>query len=315
MIRIVIADDQAMVRAGFAALLNAHSDIEVVGQASDGAECVQLVAELKPEIVLMDVRMPVQDGIEATREILAAHPQASTTRTSNSPSDSSSTASFKQSTQPTQPNQSTQSKQSKQSKQPTSSSTSTSRRTSLLPRLTKPAIPASRPSAAKAPMAANDALAGEMNAHTEINTAVPRIIMLTTFDIDDYVFDAIRAGASGFLLKDAVPDELAEAVRIVASGDGLLAPSVTRRVIEHFAAGPRSSNAQALPELTDREREILVLVARGETNTEVAESLCIAVQTVKTHVSRILYKLDARDRAQAVIAAYESGLVVPKAQV
>ncbi|MDN5608728.1 MAG: response regulator transcription factor, partial [Brevibacterium sp.] len=138
--------------------------------------------------------------------------------------------------------------------------------------------------------------------------------MLTTFDIDDYVFDAIRAGASGFLLKDAPPNELAEAVRVVASGDGLLAPSVTRRVIEHFAAGPQTSNAEALPDLTDREREILVLVARGQTNTEIAATLFIAVQTVKTHVSRILYKLDIRDRAQAVIAAYESGLVVPGAK-
>ncbi|MGO1450292.1 MAG: LuxR C-terminal-related transcriptional regulator, partial [Brevibacterium aurantiacum] len=147
-----------------------------------------------------------------------------------------------------------------------------------------------------------------------IGDDVPRIIMLTTFDIDDYVFDAIRAGASGFLLKDAPPNELAEAVRVVASGDGLLAPSVTRRVIEHFAAGPQTSNAEALPDLTDREREILVLVARGQTNTEIAATLFIAVQTVKTHVSRILYKLELRDRAQAVIAAYESGLVVPGAK-
>src|SRR5699024_6478214 len=142
----------------------------------------------------------------------------------------------------------------------------------------------------------------------------PRIIMLTTFDIDDYVFDAIRAGASGFLLKDAPPNELAEAVRIVASGDGLLAPSVTKRVIEHFAAVSRTTQRSALtelPDLTDREREILVRVARGQSNTEIAGALFIAVQTVKTHVSRVLYKLDARDRAQAVIAAYESGLVVP----
>jgi DNA-binding NarL/FixJ family response regulator len=213
MIRIVIADDQAMVRAGFAALLNAHSDIDVIGQAENGAECVAMVSELEPDIVLMDVRMPEMDGIEATRTI--------------------------------------------------------------------------------------------------VDRTGARIIMLTTFDIDDYVFDAIRAGASGFLLKDAPPSELAEAVRIVASGDGLLAPSVTRKVIEHFAAGPQQSNQSALPELTDREREILTRVARGESNTEIAASLVIAVQTVKTHVSRILNKLDARDRAQAVIAAYESGLVIP----
>jgi DNA-binding NarL/FixJ family response regulator len=214
MIRIVIADDQAMVRAGFAALLNAHADIEVIGQAEDGAHCVDLVADLDPDIVLMDVRMPLMDGIEATRTIVAA------------------------------------------------------------------------------------------NAET-------RIIMLTTFDIDDYVFDAIRAGASGFLLKDAPPAELAEAVRIVAGGEALLAPSVTKRVIEHFATGGQKPNRTALPELTDREREILIQVARGASNTEIASSLHIAVQTVKTHVSRILYKLDARDRAQAVIAAYESGLVIP----
>ncbi|HHX45822.1 DNA-binding NarL/FixJ family response regulator [Brevibacterium epidermidis] len=214
MISIVIADDQGMVRAGFAALLSAHADIEVIGQAEDGAQCVELVADLAPDIVLMDVRMPLMDGIEATRTIVAANVET-------------------------------------------------------------------------------------------------RIIMLTTFDIDDYVFDAIRAGASGFLLKDAPPSELAEAVRIVAGGEALLAPSVTKRVIEHFATGGQKPNRTALPELTDREREILIQVARGASNTEIAASLHIAVQTVKTHVSRILFKLDARDRAQAVIAAYESGLVIP----
>ncbi|MGO2943712.1 response regulator transcription factor [Brevibacterium aurantiacum] len=259
MIRIVIADDQAMVRAGFAALLDAHPDIEVVGQAQDGAECVSLVAELKPDIVLMDVRMPELDGIEATREILSAR-----------------------------------------SRQPANTAAS---------------VNDGKPGFAGQPANAEISKSAVSTSETSgIGDDVPRIIMLTTFDIDDYVFDAIRAGASGFLLKDAPPNELAEAVRVVASGDGLLAPSVTRRVIEHFAAGPQTSNAEALPDLTDREREILVLVARGQTNTEIAATLFIAVQTVKTHVSRILYKLDIRDRAQAVIAAYESGLVVPGAK-
>ncbi|WP_210605100.1 response regulator [Brevibacterium oceani] len=224
MIRVLITDDQAMVRAGFAALLDAHPDIDVVGQAQDGAEGVAMAADLRPDVILMDVRMPLMDGIEATRAILAKS-------------------------------------------------------------------------------------GGDSGGGSE-----PRIIMLTTFDIDDYVFDAIRAGASGFLLKDAPPDELAEAVRVVAAGEGLLAPSVTRRVIEHFAAGPQAPSLTALPELTDREREILVEVARGATNREIAASLCIAVQTVKTHVSRILGKVGARDRAQAVIAAYESGLVIPGGQ-
>ncbi|PJJ55754.1 response regulator [Compostimonas suwonensis] len=217
-IRIVIADDQAMVRAGFAALLDAQPDMEVVGQAADGAQGVELARRTSPDVVLMDVRMPVLNGIEATRELLAA--------------------------------------------------------------------PADPP---------------------------PRVLMLTTFDIDEYVYDAIRAGASGFLLKDALPGDLIAAVRVIAQGDALLAPSVTRRLIEQFAhsGAPRQTSSAALERLTERERDVLLLVARGRPNHEIATELFIAEQTVKTHVSRILAKLEISNRAQAVVAAYESGLVTP----
>ena len=215
MIRVLVADDQAMVRAGFAALLAAQPDLEVVGEAENGAEAVRLAAAEQPDVVLMDVRMPVLDGIAATRQVLADNPAA-------------------------------------------------------------------------------------------------RVVVLTTFDVDDYVLDAIRAGASGFLLKDSPPDDLVAAVRIVARGDALLAPSVTRRLIERLAVGPaqQPGSPSALPELTQREREVLVEVARGRSNQEIAAVLVIAEQTVKTHVSRVLGKLGLRDRAQAVVAAYESGLVV-----
>ena len=213
--RVLIADDQSMVRAGFAALLGAQSDIEVVAEARDGAEAVAAVREFRPDVVLMDVRMPVLDGIAAARLILEQE------------------------------------------------------------------FPC-------------------------------RVVMLTTFDIDDYVLEAIRAGASGFLLKDAPPADLIEAVRIVARGDALLAPSVTRRLIERFATLPDRARAvpPALESLTAREREVLVEVARGRSNAEIAAALVIAEQTVKSHVSRVLGKLSLRDRAQAVVVAYESGLVV-----
>jgi DNA-binding NarL/FixJ family response regulator len=219
-IDVLIADDQAMVRAGFGALLDAHEGIRVTGQAANGAEAVKLSARLDPDVILMDVRMPELDGIEATKRILG------------------------------------------------------------------PSYPAAK---------------------------VPRIIMLTTFDIDDYVYDALQAGASGFLLKDALPEDLVHAVRVVAAGDALLAPSVTRRMIAQFAAQkPRvGQGAARLAELSDREREVLVLIGNGHSNSEIAASLFIAEQTVKTHVGKVLAKVGARDRVQAVIFAYDTGLVAP----
>jgi DNA-binding NarL/FixJ family response regulator len=225
-VRILIVDDQAMVRAGFAALLDAQPQFEVIGQAENGLVGLQLARDLAPDIVLMDVRMPELDGIEATRQLLADG---------------------------------------------------------------APAV--------------DDVDAADPR---------PRVIMLTTFDVDDYVYDAIRAGASGFLLKDAPPADLIAAVEVVARGEALLAPSVTRRMIEHFVreSAPRA-RPTPLPQLTERETEVLVQVARGLSNAEIAAELVIAEQTVKTHVSRVLGKLGARDRAQAVVAAYEGGLVVP----
>jgi len=215
-IRVVVADDQGMVRSGFSTLLNAQPDIQVIGEAVNGQEVIARAAELRPDVILMDVRMPVLDGLQATRQISAL----------------------------------------------------------------------------------------------DIG---PRILILTTFDLDDYVYEALRAGASGFLLKDASAGELAEAVRVVAAGDGLLAPSVTRRLIAEFArlGAPRSPDRKNLKELTDRETEVLVLVARGLANGEIATRLFVAEQTIKTHVSRILMKLGLRDRAQAVVFAYESGLIRP----
>jgi DNA-binding NarL/FixJ family response regulator len=217
MIKILIVDDQAMVRQGFAALLAAQPDFTVVGDAPDGEQGVTLARERAPDVVLMDIRMPVLDGLQATRRILGAGP----------------------------------------------------------------------------------------GLHR------PRVLILTTFDLDDYVFEALRAGASGFLLKDAPAAELVNAVRVVAAGDGLLSPSVTRKLIEEFAARPRAVTHQParLRELTPREVEVLRLIARGQSNAEIAETLVVAEQTVKTHVSRVLQKLDLRDRAQAVVFAYEAGVV------
>ncbi|MEU7032786.1 MULTISPECIES: response regulator transcription factor [unclassified Streptomyces] len=221
-IRVIIVDDQAMVRAGFAALLSAQADIDVVGEAPDGRQGVDVARATHPDVVLMDVRMPEMDGLAAAREIL-------------------------------------------------------------------------------------DPPAGVVHR--------PKVLMLTTFDVDDYVYEALRAGASGFLLKDAPPADLIAAVRVVAAGEALLAPSVTRRLIADFAASrpaPRADRAALrLNGLTPRETEVLELIARGLSNQEIAERLVLAEQTVKTHIGRVLAKLDLRDRAQAVIFAYESGLVTP----
>jgi DNA-binding NarL/FixJ family response regulator len=215
-IRVLVVDDQALLRTAFSSLIDAEDDLEVVGEAADGRQAVEIAARLGPDVVVMDVRMPVMDGIEATRQITAGQ-----------------------------------------------------------------------------------------------GAGVPRVLILTTFDLDEYVFEALRAGASGFALKSRPLEELLTAIRTVAAGEALLAPSVTRRLIAHFAlrapAPPRA--APRLAELTEREREVLALVARGLSNTELAGTLRVSLPTVKTHVSRILTKLGARDRTQLVILAYESGIV------
>ena len=211
-VRVVIADDQGMVRSGFTTLLNSEPDIEVIGEAVNGQEAITRAIQLRPDVILMDVRMPVLDGLQATRQITAMD-------------------------------------------------------------------------------------------------GAPRVLVLTTFDLDDYVYQALRWGASGFLLKDASARELAEAVRVVAAGDALLSPSVTRRLIAEFArmGAPRGPSRKTLKDLTERETEVLALVARGLSNAEIAGRLVVAEQTVKTHVSRILMKLGLRDRTQAVVLAYETG--------
>jgi DNA-binding NarL/FixJ family response regulator len=214
LLRLLVADDQAVVRLGFTALLDAQPDMSVVGVAGDGREAVRLAGQLAPDVVLMDIRMPVLSGIDATRRL----------REAGSPS---------------------------------------------------------------------------------------RVLVLTTFDLDDYVYDALRAGASGFLLKDATVEEILGAVRVVGRGDALLAPGVTRRLIAEFARRPRPVPPPELASLTAREHEILLLVARGLPNAEIARRLALAAPTVKSHVSSVLFKLGLRDRVQAVILAYESGLVIP----
>jgi DNA-binding NarL/FixJ family response regulator len=217
-IRVLLADDQALVRTGFRMILKAEPDIDVVGEAADGAQAIDAVRRLQPDVVVMDVRMPHVDGLEATRRILSA--------------------------------------------------------------------PAAR----------------------------ARVLMLTTFDLDEHVYDALRAGASGFLLKDGPADQLVAAIRSIADGGALLAPTVTRRLIEEFARRPPETPPAALAELTDRERSVLVLLARGLSNAEIAAELVLGEATIKTHVAHVLSKLGVRDRTQAVVYAYESGLVRPHAE-
>jgi DNA-binding NarL/FixJ family response regulator len=219
-IRVVVADDQVLVRSGFSVLLAGEPDIDVVGEAGNGAEAVALAASERPDVMLMDVRMPVMDGLEATRRI-----------------------------------------------------------------------------------SRDETLAGT------------RVVILTTFDLDEYVHEALRAGASGFLLKDTLPVDLLNAVRVVAAGDALISPRITRRLIEEFARRPEPgatvAASAALEQLTEREREVLELVAKGQSNAEIATQLYVSHATVKTHVSRLLMKLDARDRAQLVMIAYETGVASP----
>jgi DNA-binding NarL/FixJ family response regulator len=216
MIRVIIADDQALVRGGFHSILAGQDDIEVVGETADGNETVELVERLQPDVVLMDIRMPGIDGLEATRRIVA-------------------------------------------------------------------------------------------------RGIATRVLVLTTFDVDDYVYEAMKAGASGFLLKTAPPRQLADAVRTVAAGDALLAPSITRRLVEQFVRRPPpgATVPPALEELTERERDVLRLLARALSNAEIAAELVVSEATVKSHVNRILTKLNLRDRAQAIVLAYEIGLVEP----
>jgi DNA-binding NarL/FixJ family response regulator len=213
---VLVVDDQELLRTAFSALIDAEDDLAVVGQAGDGRRAVALAAGLSPDVVVMDVRMPVMDGIEATGQITAGR-----------------------------------------------------------------------------------------------DAGAPRVLILTTFDLDEYVFEALRAGASGFALKSRPLEELLSAIRTVAAGDALLAPSVTRRLIAHFTAGARApaKPPRGLDELTEREREVLSLVAHGLSNAELAETLRVSLPTAKTHVSRILTKLDARDRTQLVVLAYQAGIV------
>ncbi|WP_370945745.1 response regulator [Amycolatopsis sp. cg5] len=215
MIKVVVVDDQELMRVGFRMVLGAQEDIDVVGEAGDGAQAIKLAEQLRPDVVLMDVRMPVLDGVEATKAIVAA--------------------------------------------------------------------------------------------------GTARVLVMTTFDLDEYVYSALQGGASGFLLKDTQPSHLVSALRAVANGDAVVSPSVTRRLLDRFVgtAGSAMRDAAVLDVLTDREREVFVLIAKGMSNVEIAESLFLSEATVKTHVGRILSKLELRDRVQAVVLAYETGLARP----
>jgi len=220
MIRVLLVDDQALVRAGFRMILDAEANVDVVGEAGDGREAIDQVRSLRPDVVLMDIRMPELDGLEATRRIVADFQ----------------------------------------------------------------------------------------------GDGAPRILMLTTFDLDEYVYEALRAGASGFLLKDTPPEQLVAAIHVIAEGDALLSPSITKRVISEFVRGVGPKPASQFPrldELTARELEVLKLIARGLSNAEIAKELFVSETTVKTHVARILMKLNLRDRVQAVVLAYEAGVVAP----
>jgi DNA-binding NarL/FixJ family response regulator len=213
-IRVLVADDQPLVRGGFRMILDERPDLELIGEAADGEEAIRLASELEPDVILMDVRMPNLDGVEATRRLVA-------------------------------------------------------------------------------------------------NGTRARILVLTTFDLDEYVYAAVQAGASGFLLKDVQPTELVDAIRVVAAGNSLFGPAATRRLVERFAHQLQAPSSERLDELTEREREILRLLAQGNSNAELAERLYLSEATIKTHVSAVLRKLGVRDRVQAVIAAYEAGLVRP----
>lgn len=335
-IRIVVADDHEVVRSGYSALLNTRSDFTVVGTARDGAEAVRICRETRPDVVLMDVRMPGMDGIEATRLLVgqgagqgweaAADPPADPS--ADSPADPSAGLPGDVPADPSVDGSSVgesgndRSGGSRGSGQSGSSrgsglgggSSGVGRAVGSSGGLQADELSGSDSQAANSHATSSYAA----NSRAGGSYAGPRILVLTTFDLDEYVYDALRAGASGFLLKDVTAERLFDAVRVVAAGEALIAPSVTRRLISEFAQlRPKPENTAstvALTTLTPRETQVLRLVAEGLSNPEIAARLVVTEETIKTHVSRVLNKLGLRDRTQAVVAAYESGLVVPRAQ-